>query len=82
MASGNVHTLTTIVLAPLTAGAAWVVTTGDMTTSMLVGVGCLSGIFISPDLDMEEQAISESLIFRISSILGTLWKAMCGGMCR
>ncbi|MBN1875920.1 MAG: DUF2227 family putative metal-binding protein [Anaerolineae bacterium] len=68
--------LTTIVLAPLAAGATWVFTAGDTTTTTLVGAGCLSSILISPDLDMEERTISESLIFRVSSILGMLWMAL------
>ncbi len=76
MASGNLHTLGTVVLTPITASAAWELTGGDTHMTLMAGLGCLSGILISPDLDMRTRTVSERYVVRMSLGLGWLWIAM------
>lgn len=54
---------------------AWHLTGGDAAVTAIAGVGCLSGILISPDLDMTGRTISETLLIRWNILLGRLWVA-------
>lgn len=76
MASGRTHMAATLVLAPITAMATWNLTGGDAVTTAIAGTGCLSGILISPDLDMAGRTISETLLLRWNVLLGRLWVAL------
>jgi len=73
MATGKQHAAGTLVLSPLAAGGAWWLTNGDVTTATIAGAGCLSGLFISPDLDMEAVTVSEYWLVRWTLGLGWLW---------
>lgn len=73
MATGKRHAAGTLMLSSITAGGAWWLTSGDVTTAINAGAGCLSGLFISPDLDMETVTISEYWLVRWTLGLGWLW---------
>jgi uncharacterized metal-binding protein len=73
MASGKHHVLTSLVLSPVAAGAAWILTEGNAINTLLVGLGCLSGVIISPDLDLSTRTISKGAVLRQSLGLGYLW---------
>ena len=73
MASGRTHTSATVLLTPLTAYAAWKLTGGDTALMAIAGAGCLSGIFISPDLDLSGKTISETLLNKWIIGAGWLW---------
>lgn len=73
MATGKRHAAATLVLSPVTAGGTWWLTGGDLTATVIAGTGCLSGLFISPDLDMESVTISEYWLVRWTLGLGWLW---------
>lgn len=73
MATGSQHAAGTLVLTPITAAGAWWLTNGDMTTAVIAGAGCLSGLLISPDLDMEGVTNSEYWLVRWTLGLGWLW---------
>ncbi|WKN33231.1 DUF2227 family putative metal-binding protein [Porifericola rhodea] len=73
MASGKEHTLGTILLTPLTGLFAWHLSQGDQAITILASTGCLSGIFISPDLDMQTRTVSETTLVRWSWTIGYIW---------
>ncbi|MEW5959518.1 MAG: DUF2227 family putative metal-binding protein [Chloroflexota bacterium] len=73
MATGKQHITGTIVLSPVTAGSVWWLTGGDVTTAAVAGTGCLSGLFVNPDLDMETVTLSEYWLVRWTLGLGWLW---------
>ena len=76
MASGKIHITGTLLLTPLTAGLAWHLTGGDVPTTVLASAGCLSGVLISPDLDMANRTISETVVIRWLGVLGYLWMVL------
>ncbi len=76
MASGRTHIAGTVALAPMTAMAAWQLTGGDTIAMAIAGAGCLSGVLISPDLDMSRRTISETLLLRWNLAIGWLWIAL------
>lgn len=76
MASGKHHALATLALTPLTAFVTWELSGGDPAVAALAGLGCLSGIFISPDLDLSRETISESILTRSIFVVGALWIAL------
>lgn len=76
MASGKIHITGTLLLTPLTAGLAWHLTGGDVPTTALASAGCLSGVIISPDLDMANRTISETVVIRWLGVLGYLWMVL------
>jgi uncharacterized metal-binding protein len=53
--------------------AAWHLSQGNAVYAAIAAIGCLSGILISPDLDMAGRTISESLLIRWNILLGRLW---------
>ena len=73
MASGRTHISGTLVLTPITVMTAWQLSHGDLNMSLIAGLGCLSGVIISPDLDMAGRTISESIVLRWNILLGRLW---------
>ncbi|HEX9922643.1 MAG TPA: DUF2227 family putative metal-binding protein [Anaerolineae bacterium] len=73
MADGIRHAAGTLVLTPVAAAATWWLTDGDLTTVTIAGTGCLSGLLISPDLDMETVTVSEYWLVRWTLGLGWLW---------
>jgi uncharacterized metal-binding protein len=73
MATGKGHAAGTLILTPVTAGGAWWLASGDLSTAIIAGTGCLSGLFINPDLDMETVTISEYWLVRWTLGLGWLW---------
>ncbi len=73
MASGREHTLGTILLTPLAGLLAWQLSDSDQAVTFLATAGCLSGIFISPDLDMPTRTVSESTLLRWSWGVGYIW---------
>lgn len=73
MATGKGHAAATLILSPVTAGGTWWLTGGDLIAAGIAGTGCLSGLFISPDLDMETITISEYWLVRWTLGLGWLW---------
>jgi len=73
MATGKQHAAGTLVLTPITAAGAWWLTGGDVTTTLIASAGCLSGLAISPDLDMEAVTESEYWLVRWTLGLGWLW---------
>lgn len=76
MASGRTHVASTIALTPMAAMIAWQLAGGETTAAMLAGAGCLSGVLISPDLDMTGRTISETILLRWNMIVGKLWIAI------
>jgi len=73
MASGRTHNVGTLVLVPIVTWIAWEFSHHDMLTTWLAGVGCFCGIFISPDLDMQQRTVSETTLLRWSLGIGYLW---------
>ncbi len=73
MASGRTHITGTLVLTPITAMATWQLADGNPVLTALSALGCLSGVLISPDLDMAGRTISESIVLRWNILLGRLW---------
>lgn len=73
MATGKQHMAGTLVLSPVTVGSVWWLTGGDVITAAVAGAGCLSGLFINPDLDMETVTMSEYWLVRWTLGLGWLW---------
>ncbi len=76
MASGRTHVAATIALTPMAAMIAWQLAGGEPTAAALAGAGCLSGVLISPDLDMTGRTISETILLRWNMIIGRLWIAI------
>jgi len=76
MASGREHTLGTIILSPVVGLLAWQWSGGDPMATALATIGCFSGIFISPDLDMPTRTVSETTLLRWSWGVGYLWIAI------
>ena len=57
----------------LYAASLWAGTIGDSHLASACALGCLAGIFLTPDLDQEGRSMSESLLVRRSFGLGYLW---------
>ena len=47
-----------------------------MPTTVLASAGCLSGVLISPDLDMANRTVSETVVIRWLGVLGYLWMVL------
>lgn len=73
MPDGRVHTLTTIVLSGVLAYASYRVGYPVAQVAALAG-GCLSGLLLSPDLDVDRGSISMSHAQRLGGcFVGMLW---------
>lgn len=69
MASGATHTFASIAASvPVAAGAAYI--TRDIGLGLLAGAGCMSGVVLSPDLDIEHKTASERVLWGLSPIIG------------
>lgn len=71
MTNGCAHARASLTLAPIVA----LTTTGlvSLPAGLLAGVGCLSGIIISPDLDLVGITYSERIVVQKVGRLGWLW---------
>ena len=69
MADGATHTAATVTVAVPAAVTAGLVT-GDPGLAALAGAGCLAGVFISPDLDVNHRTESELLLWQVSPLVG------------
>jgi uncharacterized metal-binding protein len=76
MATGIQHATATFLLTPVAAGAAYGLSHGDTTVAALAGVGCLSGILLTPDLDVDIVTTSQRWAIRWTFGLGWLWVGM------
>ncbi len=72
MASGQIHAGCSIALAAVSFGAI-MGTLGDTKIASACALGCLAGIFLTPDLDQETRSRSESMLIRGTFGLGYLW---------
>ncbi len=72
MASGQTHAACTLALSALSFGAIQG-TLADPLIASACALGCLSGVFITPDLDQQTRSMSESLLIRRTFGLGYLW---------
>lgn len=77
MSSGRVHTTATVVSTPLI-GLVSLVIIQDPRSSLITCLGCLSGIFLTPDLDQITISFSEWKIIRWTFGLGYFWLAFWG----
>ena len=71
MATGKEHAGATIIAAPVVISVALLLT--DAPTAALMGMGCLAGIVLSPDLDQEGISRTEWRIIRSTFGAGWLW---------
>lgn len=44
--------------------------------AMGISFGCLAGILISPDLDLEDLTLSKSIMYRSNGLVGVIWAAL------
>lgn len=77
MASGKVHEIVTLAAAPIV-GAATFRLTGDLVLSACVSAGVLSGIILSPDLDLSIRTLSErrAMMIPLFGHLFCIWSAV------
>lgn len=75
MASGKIHGRVTVTLSPM-AGLLSYLMSGDLYTGLLGLVGCLIGLFIEPDLDVNHTTSSERRLLRTFTPLGLIWIAI------
>lgn len=76
MPDGRVHTLTTMALSGALAYASYRAGYPLTTTAALAG-GALSGLLLSPDLDVDRGSISMAHVQRISGcLIGMLWSIL------
>lgn len=72
MANGKTHDSITIAIAACSSMAT-LAATSSISSALLVGAGCLLGIFVGPDLDQESINGSEWRIVKATFGLGFLW---------
>ncbi len=72
MASGKVHAACSVALGALSFGGV-MGTLGDAKIGAACALGCLAGIFLTPDLDQETRSRSEGILIRASLGLGYGW---------
>lgn len=72
MASGIVHAACSLALAAVSFGVV-AGALGEWGAGLACGAGCLSGIFLTPDLDQEGLSHSENTLIKWSLGLGFLW---------
>ncbi len=77
MASGKLHTLASIAATVPTAVVTGAVT-GDVGLAALAGLGCASGVFLSPDLDVDGRSESELILWRAAVPLGVAFTLAWG----
>ena len=70
MPAGRVHTKHTIVASVIILCWAPI----DVRTSILASIGCLSGVLLSPDLDVDNGNISMYFLRRVHPLLSWTWK--------
>ena len=75
MATGKEHAKASRKLAPVV-GVATAVFTGSVIGGVAAAAGCLAGIVLSPDLDIEGITISERKVLQSSRLLGGVWMAI------
>lgn len=71
MSSGKAHALASTALAPVLASVV-LARNYNVTTAFCVGVGCLLGLWLSPDLDIDGITYSETLL---PGLIGVLFRA-------
>ena len=69
---GKAHALASVALAPICAGAAFA-WTHDPGAGVGAGLGCLAGIWLTPDLDQEGLSAAEWSLVKKTGGLGFLW---------
>lgn len=73
MSSGYVHARATIVLAPLIASLAYI-SVNNIDLALQLGLGCLIGVFLTPDLDIDRvRILSSSVMGKVGNIWRTYW---------
>ena len=72
MASGEKHARATVVMVLPTALTTFYFT-NDISMGMVAGIGCLAGLFIEPDLDVNGLTRSEWSLLRTAWPIGLLW---------
>lgn len=72
MSSGKTHAKASLSVAiPATVGAIYL--TSDIVPGLLCGIGCVLGILLSPDLDVDHKTISETILPEPLETLFYLW---------
>lgn len=76
MASGKTHAGITVVTSGLLAIGMW--KTGYLTEQIhLVAAGCMSGIFLSPDMDVDAGFLGHAYVDKyLGKIVGAVWRAL------
>lgn len=77
MSTGRVHALVTTTTAPAV-GVAVYAYTGEGSLAFWASAGCLLGIFLTPDLDIDGVTLGEWWIIRATFGLGFAWLAIWG----
>lgn len=74
MASGKSHCYDSLMIAVgVAGGSAILAAQGSHTNYILMAIGALAGVLLSPDLDQDGLTISETKVLRFFWILGVLW---------
>lgn len=73
MASGKVHAVASLGLS-IPVGALALEFYG-WRVGLATALGCAAGVFLSPDLDMEQRTVSETLLYRLHPLVGFPFRA-------
>lgn len=77
MSSGKTHAIGSLVSAPIAMGLVYSYTS-DPRLALFAGIGSVSGILLTPDLDQESISASEWKLIQITCGIGFLWNALWG----